>query len=404
MMDSGDGSTLQNRLALNPLKAGLDVNDRERVSKIIYDASKGSAFFKNEQRKDSLLEDKLVHLLRKAQSIADHLNVENETAKVDSILLKITENMPLHHTIVHVDMDSFYASVEELDRPDLKGKPFAVGGMAMLSTASYAARKFGVRSAMPGFIALKLCPELILVKPNFDKYHTASEKVREVFAEYDPNYSPMSLDEAYLDLTPYLESHPDHTPDSLVQELRAKVTARTNGLTCSAGIAPNRLLAKVCSDAHKPNGQMRLHPNNAAIASFMSSLPVRKVPGIGRVMERELSALGIVNCAELRAKLYLLKHLVTPTTWDFLARAAVGCGAVVVEEGERKSVGVERTMFPAISKVGEAKVKIVELAKHLAEDLEKEDVKGRTLHVKIKRLCSSDESQVSPSCAWRARL
>ena len=157
----------------------------------------------------------------------------------------------------------------------MQDKPMAVGGMGMLSTSNYAARKFGVRAAMPGFIAKKLCPELIIVPGNMETYAEEAEKIRQVFRVYDPNYLPMSLDEAYLDLTDYLLGHPEQTAAAVVSEMRARICEATQ-LTASAGIAPNTFLAKVCSDMNKPNGQYQLETTEQAVMEFVNKLSIRK--------------------------------------------------------------------------------------------------------------------------------
>jgi DNA polymerase kappa len=158
----------------------------------------------------------------------------------------------------------FYAAVEMRDNPDLRGKPVAVGGIKMICTANYEARKYGVRAAMPGFIATRLCPNLVFVPTNFDKYRQVAEQTREIFRQYDPNFEAMSLDEAYLDLTDYMQQHPQHTPSEVVAELRSRIFQITQ-LTASAGIACNSKLAKICSDVNKPNGQFELKSDEESI-------------------------------------------------------------------------------------------------------------------------------------------
>jgi DNA polymerase kappa len=212
--------------------------------------------------------------------------------------------------IVHCDADAFYAAVEVRDNPDLKGKPIGIGGNSMLSTASYEARKFGVRSAMPGYIAKQLCPELIFVRPRYEAYREASAKMQAVMATYDPDFKAVSLDEAYLDLTAYIaQLSPtaiEHLPldgskqpaERVVHELRARIFDATQ-LTVSAGIACNRMLAKIGSDQNKPNGQWYLPPVAEDVRMFMSKLPVRKLPGIGKVgigMDRARYFVGMIPC------------------------------------------------------------------------------------------------------------
>eukprot|EP01087_Luapelamoeba_hula_P005286 TRINITY_DN15361_c0_g1_i1.p1 TRINITY_DN15361_c0_g1~~TRINITY_DN15361_c0_g1_i1.p1 ORF type:complete len:249 (-),score=31.02 TRINITY_DN15361_c0_g1_i1:63-809(-) len=219
-------------------------------------------------------------------------------------------------------MDAFYASVEIRDNPKLKGLPVAVGGMGMLSTASYEARKYGVRSAMPGFIAKQLCPDLIIVPTHFDKYKEASHLTRQVFAQYDPHYRSYSLDEASLHLTPYLRSHPDTTAEEVAKKIRESVFRETK-VTCSVGIAVTRKLAKICSDINKPNGQFQLAADRDVVISFMKDLPVRKVSGIGKVMERILHGLNITTCGQLYEQRVVLHYLFKPESVDFFPL----CGA-----------------------------------------------------------------------------
>ena len=199
--------------------------------------------------------------------------------------------------IIHVDMDCFYAQVEVKDNPALKGKPIGVGGKAesrgVLTTASYEARKFGVRSAMPTSRALRLCPELILVPTHFQRYKQESQAIREVFAKFTDKIQPLSLDEAYLDV-----SH--HQSATLTaKDIRQQIFEQTQ-LTASAGIAPNKFLAKVASDWNKPNGQFTITPDT--IDTFVKQLKVEKIPGVGKVTAKKMHALDIYTCADLQAR------------------------------------------------------------------------------------------------------
>src|SRR6185312_1104393 len=188
----------------------------------------------------------------------------------------------LTRKIIHVDMDCFYAAVEIRDNPNLKGKPVAVGGRpdqrGVLTTASYEARKFGLRSAMPSARAVKLCPDLILLPLNFDKYRTESRNVRAIFTRFTGVVEPLSLDEAYLDVTN--SSICEGSATRIATEIRRQIFEET-GLTASAGVAPNKFLAKVASDWKKPNGQFTITP--AMVADFVKKLKVEKIPGVGKV-------------------------------------------------------------------------------------------------------------------------
>src|SRR5437762_4652638 len=198
--------------------------------------------------------------------------------------------------IIHLDMDCFYAAIEVRDQPSLKGKPVGVGGArdrrGVLTTCNYEARKFGVRSAMPTFMALQRCPNLIILPTRFDVYRKEAGVIREILFRFTPLVEPLSLDEAYLDVT----DHPG-APGPLAQVIRGLIFRRTK-LTASAGIGPNKLIAKIASDLKKPNGQFEVKPEDAA--EFIKDLPVRKLWGIGDVSERKMERLGISTCGELQ--------------------------------------------------------------------------------------------------------
>ncbi len=198
--------------------------------------------------------------------------------------------------IIHIDMDCFYAAIEEREDPSLVGKAVAVGGSSrrgVLTTANYEARKFGCRSAMPVFKALELCPHLILLPVRFDLYRAVSSQIRTIFARFTETIEPLSLDEAYLDI-----SHLHTSGAAVAREIRAQIREETR-LTASAGIAPNKLVAKIASDWNKPDGQFEVKPDE--VAAFMAALPVGKLWGVGRKMREKLAALGVQSCADLQA-------------------------------------------------------------------------------------------------------
>ncbi|CAO3613722.1 unnamed protein product [Cunninghamella blakesleeana] len=320
-------------------------------------------------------------MLKRYESIKD-LDLSFESKVVDHKIKEMELNRDLTQCICHVDMDAFYASVEELDDPSLKDIAFAVGGTAMLCTSNYLARKKGVRSGMPGFIALKLCPELKLVPLNFPKYRIASSKVRAIFAKYDPDFLPMSLDEAYLNLTKYLTTT-DLSPPELVQQIRDEIFAETK-LTASAGIAANRMLAKICSDINKPNGQYFLPIDRNSIMEFTRNLSLRKVSGVGRVTERVLQSLGVNTCGDIYHQRALLHKLLSPISFKFMIKCYLGIGSTFLNnESERKSISVERTFSP-ISNKQDLYNKVDELSKLLEDDLSKYNLKGKTVGIKLK--------------------
>jgi DNA polymerase-4 len=197
--------------------------------------------------------------------------------------------------IIHLDMDCFYAAVEMREHPELAGQPIAVGGggpRSVVATCNYEARKFGIRSAMPGFMARERCPQLIFLPPRFDLYRAASQHIRQIFHDYTPLVEPLSLDEAYLDV-----SASDRFAWDIAKEIRTRIHDET-GLTASAGIAPNKMLAKIASDWRKPNGQFAILPEQ--IAEFMAPLPIRKVWGVGPKSAERFSARGIHTCSDLQ--------------------------------------------------------------------------------------------------------
>lgn len=210
--------------------------------------------------------------------------------------------------IIHVDMDAFYASVEQRDNPSLRGKPIAVGGSAkrgVVAAASYEARAFGVRSAMPSVTARRKCPELIFIKPRFDVYRDVSRQVREIFHRYTPLVEPLSLDEAYLDVSEDLQQLGSAT--ATAQRIREEIR-RELRLTASAGVSYNKFLAKVASDQNKPDGLCVVRPEEGA--AFVASLPARRFFGVGPKTAERMAALGIHSGADLRAQSlsFLQKH------------------------------------------------------------------------------------------------
>uniref|UniRef100_A0A8D1MFA8 DNA polymerase kappa n=1 Tax=Sus scrofa TaxID=9823 RepID=A0A8D1MFA8_PIG len=387
------------RMGLNDNKAGMEGLDKEKINKIIMEATKGSRFYGNELKREKQVNQRIENMMQQKAQITSQ-QLRKAQLQVDRFAMELEQSRDLSNTIVHIDMDAFYAAVEMRDNPELRDKPIAVGSRNMLSTSNYHARKFGVRGAMPGFIAKRLCPQLIIVPPNFDKYRAVSSEVKEIFADYDPNFMALSLDEAYLNITKHLEerqnwpedkrkyfiktgnslendkpgkevnklsehersispllfedsppdlkspgdsfqvnfeepNNPQMTQNSVVfgtsaeevvKEIRFRIEQKTT-LTASAGIAPNTMLAKVCSDKNKPNGQYQILPNRQVVMDFIKDLPIRK----------------------------------------------------------RKSMSVERT-FSEINKAEEQYSLCQELCSELAQDLQKEGLKGRTVTLKLKNV------------------
>ena len=289
-------------------------------------------------------------------------------------------NLPLdQRKIIHIDMDAFFASVEQLDHPEWRGKALAVGGggsRGVVAAASYEARKFGVRSAMNGRRAKELCPHLIFTKPRFDRYKEISETIRAIFLEYTPLVEPLSLDEAYLDVSEY----PSAT--LIAEEIRRKIESQTH-LTASAGISINKFLAKIASDWNKPNGQKTLPPNE--VISFLESLDVKKFHGIGKKTKLKMYHLGIYTGKDLKRQSdsFLTKHFGKAGSYYYHVVRGI-YNSVVKPHRIPKSVGIERTFSSNLTSELFLEEKLKELAENLDKRLKKNKVAGKTLTLKIK--------------------
>ncbi|MFT3996534.1 MAG: DNA polymerase IV [Asticcacaulis sp.] len=284
--------------------------------------------------------------------------------------------------IIHIDMDAFYASVEQRDNPDLRGKPVAVGGIerGVVAAASYEARKFGVRSAMPSATALRKCPELIFIRPRFDAYKAVSKQIREIFEDYTDLVEPLSLDEAYLDVT---RNHKAIGSATLIaQEIRARIRLAT-GLTASAGVSYNKFLAKMASDYRKPDGLYVITPRMGP--DFVETLTVGRFHGIGPATEAKMNGLGILTGADLRAQTlpFLQKHF--GVSGEYYYHIARGIDHREVRSDRiRKSVGAENTFFQDIFSVDAAQAALRPIVEKVWRYCEQNGTRGRTVTLKVK--------------------
>jgi len=427
-------------------KAGMDGIDRARIDEIILRES-GNSLFMQQQRKRDEKVNKNIHSLRQKLQQQElnnpHWRIPLQAA-VDKEIPFILAKRPVRSACVVVDMDMFYMACELLSRPDLQDKPAVVGG-GMILTSNYKARQYGVRSAMAGWIGDKLVEELsggkeklVHVKSNFELYRQKSLEVRKVLAEYDPHLRAYSLDEAYMDLGPYLalkltkgwtheeiqsallsepatDEHDTATEDDttttwtksqevlgeystsicqevaarILSEMRQRVTEATGGLTCSAGLAPNFLLAKIASDRNKPNGQLIVGSDHESVTDFLYPLAIRKVSGIGRVTEKILHAFGITTVRELYEQRALVRFLFKPTSANNLLKASLGCsssdGKVSEEESAhgQKGISRERT-FQAKNSWAEINSKLEDIGRLLSSDMRRKDLWAHTITVKVK--------------------
>ncbi|KAK0408434.1 hypothetical protein QR680_003955 [Steinernema hermaphroditum] len=389
-------------LPFNDNKAGMTGLDKANIQKIISENT--SANYEQHSRKQKERIDRRVEQNRKMLAGFTEPELTQAELEMDQYVEILELDRNLQRTAIHVDMDAFYAAVEMRDAPELRVVPMAVGGSDMLCTSNYIARKYGVRAAMPGFIAKKLCPQLKIVPTNFKKYTYVSGIVQGIFREYDPNLRMASLDEAYMDITDYLETRTQPatvkrvrykgdcicrlpliqdgdtidegtctlteskckkcgklrvsvedeitfgtSAEDVVNEMRFRVEQAT-GLTCSAGIAVNWMLAKIGSDMNKPNGQYTVSRERGGIIDFMRNLPIRKVSGIGGVTEAILKGMGVEKCGDLYEKRGAIRLLFSELSWDWFMRVALGISNASngksEKESYRKSISVERTFQP----------------------------------------------------------
>ena len=324
-----------------------------------------------------------IERLAAEKSRLEKLDLSHDLRRANEYLAELEMSRDLSQYVIHVDCDAFFAAVEELDRPELKTVPMAVG-KGVLTTCNYVARKFGIRSGMASFVAKKLCPQLVLLPSNHEKYTAKATEIREILAQYDPLFESASCDEAYLNITAYCDEN-QMDPEEAVQRLRAEVLENTK-ISVSAGIAPNAKIAKISSNINKPNGQFRVPNDRTAVLEFMRDLPVRKVNGIGRVFERELDSIGIKTCGDIYPQRAMLTKLFGEKAFQFLAQCYLGLGRTniaPVETHERKSVSTETT-FHEIGDREELRAKLRWAAEEMEKDLTRTQFKGRTLCLKVK--------------------
>ncbi|MCX7546522.1 DNA polymerase IV [Xanthomarina sp. F1114] len=292
------------------------------------------------------------------------------------------DNLPIRK-IIHVDMDAFYASVEQMDHPELKGKAIAVGGggaRGVVAAASYEARKFGVRSALSGAQAKRNCPDLIFVKPRFDRYQEISKQIRKIFHDYTDLVEPLSLDEAYLDVTENKKGNP--SASLIAKEIRDRIFNEV-GLTASAGISINKFVAKVASDYNKPNGQKTVNPEE--VIPFLELLDIRKFYGVGKVTAEKMYQLGVFTGKDLKSKSleYLEEHFGKSGAFYFNIVRGIH-NSEVKPNRTRKSLAAERTFSENLSSEIFMLEKLEHIAQEVSKRLNKSKVSGKTITLKIK--------------------
>ncbi len=290
---------------------------------------------------------------------------------------------PVQRKIIHVDMDAFYASVEQRDDPTLKGRPVAVGGSrarGVVAAASYEARVFGVRSAMPSVTAIRRCPDLVFVRPRFEVYKAVSDQIRAIFADYAALVEPLSLDEAYLDVTEDIRGL--GSAKAIAEEIRARIREATR-LTASAGVSYNKFIAKLASDQNKPDGICVIPPHRGA--AFVASLPVKRFHGVGPVTAQKMERLGILSGADLRDRPLAFLQAHFGSYADYLYRAARGEDHRPVRSNRiAKSVGAERTFETNLTDRDALHAGLARVAEAAWVRIARHDARGRTVTLKLR--------------------
>ena len=423
-------------------KAGMDDIDRSKIDSIILRESGDSAFMKQQRKRDKLVNEKITQMKRQLEE-KDRSSQNWKRSmelQIEPELQKLVDSRNRRSMCVVVDMDMFYFACEALSRPELKDKPACVGE-GMILTSNYCARKYGVRSAMAGWIGDTLVSELsggkerlIHVPSHFQLYTEKSLQVRQVLAQYDPGLKAYSVDEAYLDIGPYvalsiqgfsheqiqmelkkedgvssdkskaqaevvdqcvrysLDVFPEviaiQAAETILHHMRAKVCEITGGLTCSAGLASNFMLAKIASQQNKPNGQCIVGSLQEDVLNFLHPMPPRKVPGIGRVNDKILHAFGINTVADLYTHRAMVNYLFKPATASFLIRVSVGNSNDHEpnndeSSSQRKGISHERT-FQSGRPWNEVKIRLEEITQKLSEDMRAKCLWAQTVTVKVK--------------------
>ena len=329
-------------------KGGMKGINHEKIEKIIYETTKKSRIFRKNEEDLASLKQEISSIEKKLENFHKNEILYNQVAQLAKSRIEFLKEQRRFDKIwMHLDMDMFFAAVEIRDDPSLANIPMAVGGMSMISTSNYIARKFGVRSAMPGFIALKLCPQLKLVEPHFYRYKEESMKIMEILEEYDPFIESMGLDEAYIDLTDYCKNNKIYSKEeitNLVLNIKKKILEKTK-LTCSCGIACNKTLAKICSDYNKPDGFFFLDYDPKIIEEFVEKLSIRKIPFIGSKTESRLNLLNIYTCKDLVERQVDLFYL-GEDSFDFYMKNCFGVGHYEHSEyQEEKSISRSESFF-----------------------------------------------------------
>lgn len=375
-------SLISSNFLYNSTKAGLTAPIDQVVSKI-KEITKNSKF-NNLQEKRSERVRKIVKGLNEALKKATKHDLSVANQQASSYIAKMEKQLDFTRIFLHADLDAFYASVESLIDKSLIGKPYAVGGSSgrgVISASSYEARKFGVRSGMATFVAVKLCPKLIIVEPHYDKYVYYSDIVRNIFHNYDPNFVSFGLDEATLEVTDYIHLNNIDCIE-LAQKIKSEVFQATN-LTISVGIAHSSLLSKVASDINKPDGIFKVPSNKEDLEKFLKGLNIRKIPGVGSYFEEVMKGIGVVTIKDLFEKKDIVWLLMSKISCKFIFRAAVGAHKEISVRTKSLSISKQRT-FEETDNMSALVTMIETLSSKVGNEMKKQGVMFKTVTVRFK--------------------
>ena len=371
-------------LIFNVEKAGLNKNTAHQISKTIVETSKDTKYFEKQLQRSQNIDRIVEEMKFKITCTTKGAKIEAEN-QANQLINILSRKRDLTSIYLHADLDMFYAAVEALEDPSLNDIPFAVGGdvrHGVISTSSYKARQFGVRSGMAVFIALKLCPELKIIPHHGEKYVHFSNIVRSVFKKYDPNFRSAGLDEASLNITQILQKDTTLTPELIARRIQEEVYELTK-LTLSIGIAHTTHLAKIASDYNKPNGIFKMPDDPDELVSFIGKLPIRKLPGIGGVAEQTLKGLGVNFVGDILEKKVDIWITQRPLFREFLFSAALGVYQRSMVKMPAKSISKETTIDPTNDKCKLMDI-IEKLAKQVSDLLQGSGCACRTVTVKFK--------------------
>ncbi|OAF72034.1 hypothetical protein A3Q56_00194 [Intoshia linei] len=372
---------------LNDNKAGMTNLDIEKINEIIEKASFGSKFYQNEKIKTERVNNRIIEYKKKLKE-ADTSVLSFCKRKTEKIKERLEQCRETNKTFIYIDMDAFFANVEIRDNPSLADKPIAVGSESMLSTSNYIARRFGVRAAMPGFIAKKLCPNLIIIPSNYEKYQNISFKIKQIFRKYDSNFISFGLDEALLNITHLLTNLTDNYAYKKAQDIstsiRINIFKETN-VTASAGIGCNRMLAKLAADINKPNGQYLVYSNSNIIKDLMKNIKVKKICGIGKVTSGLLSSANVITCLDILENSDKLLYLFGEEATTHFISIALGIEKTAFKRSEyQKSISTESTFKP-ISKFSELTSIIEQFCLYLYNEIQNQNLCFKTIVLKLKK-------------------